>query len=239
MRKWVLGSVLALSIGVAGLASAGAALYHDDFGSDTFGYNGQSQGWGSSDFGDAFWFPDKGFLASGNSDAPHEKFIWLTGDAKWADVAVSTGVKVDQGTGSAGIILRAKDNKTYYEFRFTSGAPGLSEQEKAAGIWNPLGSPSYRIFKYVDGVPQLLAGVVSSSLFTLPGMQNGGTYDDKVLEFKFAAQGSQLTGYVKVPGGDFTPVVTAQDSQLTSGQVGLDHWEYEPFFDYFNVDQQP
>lgn len=238
MRKLTVVGIVVLTMALASAAAFAEVLYEDHFDSPTFGYNGVSEGWGKSDFGQAFWFPNNGFLESGNSDAIHELFMWVTGDDSWSDVAVSTGIMGFQGSGYASVLLRVADRDTYYEFRYTSG--NLGQQPPAdveAGIWPADSSinPSYRILKHVNGRVTLLAEVASSQAITLPGFHAGGTHAGQVLEFKFEAVGSRLTVYVKTDD-TWHRVLSTTDDELKAGKVGFAHYEYEPYFDYIKVE---
>ena len=79
--------------------------------------------------------------------------LLLTGDPKWADVAIQSRMcSLDQNTGMMALVLRAApktkpaDPDSWYEFRYTTGNSAVTADEAASTppIDPPTGSPNAR-----------------------------------------------------------------------------------------------
>jgi hypothetical protein len=181
-RSVVALGLLGLVHAVALPAASAAVLYQDDFGSGRVkGVNGvYIQGSNtatkadptSSDVGVAPFVvdtnkddPQYGWLDGGNGDGttgsdldpsdPSYIGLLLTGDPKWADVAIQSRMcSLDQNTGMMALVLRAapktkpSDPDSWYEFRYTTGNSAVLSAEDRDGITPPDGNPNLRLMTY-------------------------------------------------------------------------------------------
>jgi hypothetical protein len=195
-------------------------LYSENFNDgNVIGYQGQYEGFGKSDFGPAFWFSNAGKLEGGLSDACQESFVWYTGDANWADVAVTTHLFVNnQGSGVADLLARVQNKNTYYAFRYKHGGDVGFAYETNNGLITPKANPTLQIFKVINGKYTLLAETNAPGI---PGVNNGGNYDDKLLGIKFVAKGARLEGYLNIEGQGWVNWLTTNDTELKVGKIGV------------------
>jgi type II secretory pathway pseudopilin PulG len=186
--------------------------------------------------------------------------LLLTGDPKWADVAIQSRMaSLDQNTGMMALVLRAApktkvtDPDSHYEFRYTTGNSVVLASEDRDGIVSPTGNPNLRIMKVVKGKWTMLAETDNDtqSKVYIPAVNAAGPDNDDVgagdqtgkltgMVLRFAAQGNVLTGYVlSKDGKKFQQILQATDKDLAAGLVGYAHYDYRPQFKDLLVQDAP
>jgi hypothetical protein len=189
-----------------------------------------------------------GTTANGDPDNyPTVETLLLTGDPKWADVAIQANIRVpDQGTGEVSLVLRAApktkpaDPDTWYEFRYTTGNSPVLQSEDASGIAAPDASPNLRLMKVVNGKWKMLAETdADRSTTPIPTVMSGGDNQETGAIFRFTAKGNLLQGFISLDGVKFDKFLSATDDELKAGLVGLDTYDYHPVFDDLLVEDAP
>jgi hypothetical protein len=273
----LLGLVCAVSLP----AASAAVLYQDDFSTDKLLKSKDTfvQGFGNAIRGDAtilpFYVVDGKLTstspdaAGGSSDGTGANndltaldplpvdFVLLTGDPKWADVAVQINMRSDgQNTGHFSLILRAApktkpaDPDTRYEFAYSTAnsAEGagnatkecITPQMDASGIEPPDDVPNLRILKVVGGKYKLLAETdFDRSKIYIPEVNAAGPENEGGAIFRFVAKGNVLQVWIAIPGKAAQKYLEVTDDELKSGLVGLTHAEYNPSFDDLLVEDAP
>jgi hypothetical protein len=177
-----------------------------------------------------------------DGDPPGVRFLLLTGEPTWTDVTITTKIKVDtQNTGVVGLVLRAapktkpEDPDSWYELRYSTGAPPALPKEEEAGIAAAEFEPQMRIMKVVNGKWSLLAQSTEGQA-GVPAINGSGDQNASGATFRFKATGTLLEGFISLNGTDFTKVLEANDAELKAGRVGLVHHDYNPQFDDLQVE---
>ena len=186
--------------------------------------------------------------------------LLLTGDPKWADVAIQSRMaSLDQNTGQMSLVLRAApktkvtDPDSRYEFRYTTGNSTVLASEDRDGIAPPAGNPNLRIMKVVNGKWKMLAETDNDSQTKvhIPEVNAAGVDNDDVgagdqsgkltgMVLRFVAKGNVLTGYVlSKDGKTFQQILQATDDDLKAGLVGYSHYDYRPQFKDLLVQDAP
>jgi hypothetical protein len=285
----ILGLVWALAMPAANAAAV--VLLKDDFSTDALLKSSATyvQGYGTAERNDAtavpFYIHD-GYLSSISADGsimnsdgtgadennppldpPSVPFMLLTGDPKWADVAVQIKMySFDQNTGAFGVIVRATpktkptDPDSWYQFTYvTSGSTpgdvagtneGLTPDQVASGILPVTATPTLRIMKVVNNKWKLLAETdFDTSKDHIPEVNLAGVDHDASggsdssnptgATFRFVAKGSLLQAFASLDGVKFTKYLEVTDDELKAGLVGLTHCDYDPIFDDLLVEEAP
>jgi hypothetical protein len=201
------------------------------------------------------------------TDPPHYPFVLLTGDPKWADVAIQMKIySYDQNTGRLALILRATpktkptDPDSWYEFAYlTSGGTagdvtgtneGLTADQVASGIQPVSATPTLRIEKVVKNKWKVLAETdYDKSKDHIPEINLAGVDHDASgggdqsnptgAVFRFVAKGNVLQAWAALPGKPFIKYLEVTDTDLTAGKVGITHTDYDPIFDDLLVEDAP
>jgi hypothetical protein len=255
--------ILGLGCAVSLPAANAAVLLKDDFSTDALLKSKATwlQGLGTAIMGDDTilpWYVRDGVLTSSPPDSTSGSdgvaaedsvlYLLLTGDPKWADVAVQAHYTEEvQSTGVIEMILRAApktkvdDPDTWYAFRYTTGSQGVRYTEDADGIASPGSSPNVRIMKVVKGHWTMLAETDNDqqSKVYIPGISASGDDYETGAIFRFVAKGNVLQGFVGLPGKPLEKILEAKDDELKAGLVGFDHYEYNPHFDDLLVEDAP
>ena len=290
-RSMVAPGILGLVYAVALPSASAAVLYQDDFSSGKVkGVNGvyiqaidnltvadpkntaistghfvvQTDSSMTRNFG---WLDggDSGGIAEspGNdTDGTSAIAMLLTGDPKWADVAIQSRMaSLDQNTGQMSLVLRAApktkvtDPDSRYEFRYTTGNSTVLASEAASSppIDPPAGNPNLRLMKVVNGKWKLLAETDNDmqNKVYIPAVNAAGPDNDDVgagdssgkltgMVLRFVAKGNVLTGYVlSKDGKTFQQILQATDDDLKAGLVGYSHYDYRPQFKDLLVQDAP
>src|SRR5262249_55718672 len=204
------------------------------------------------------WYVRDGKLTSsppdstGGSDGVQAEgsvlYLLLTGDPKWADVAIQAHLTEEaQNTGVVELILRAApktkvaDPDTWYAFRYTTGSQAVRYTEDADGITPPDGNPNVRIMKVVNGHWKMLAEADNDtqSKVHIPAINAAGDDNATGAIFRFVAKGNLLQAFIGLPGKPLEKILEAKDDELKAGVVGFDHYEYNPQFDDLLVEDAP
>jgi hypothetical protein len=267
MKRWdVALAMLGLVCAVAVPAASAAVLYQDDFNSDALlkAKDTYIQGRGDAIRGDStivpfvirdgqLWSSPDGSttgsdgVSTDDPDLPGIRYLLLTGDPKWADVAIQSNIRIDnQGTGAVSLLLRAapktkpEDPDSWYEFRYTTGTPPVLPAEDASGITQPDVLPNLRIMKVLNGKWKVLAETdADRSKTPIPTIMNGGDNQEKGAIFRFVAKGNQLQALIALPGKAFEKFLDATDDELKAGRVGLSEYDYNPVFDDLLIADAP
>lgn len=278
-RSVVVLGILGLVSAVGLPAAHAAVLLRDDFSTAPFkGVNGvYIQGRNSATIADATAplfvvdtnkdDPQFGWLDGGNGDgttgsdlADNEDDrtyigLLLTGDPKWADVAIQARMcSLDQNTGMMALVLRAapktkpSDPDSHYEFRYTTGNSAVLSAEDRDGISPPTGNPNVRIMKVVNGKWKLLAEADNDtqSKVHIPEVNSSGAdHDDGSGKltgavFRFVAKGNLLQGFIQSKDGKtFEKILEVTDGDLKAGLVGFAEYDYHALFDDLLVEDAP
>jgi hypothetical protein len=199
-------------------------------------------------------------------DPPSVPYVLLTGDPKWADVAVQIDMySFDQSTGTFSVIMRATpktkptDPDSWYAFSYVTngGTPGdvtgtnegLTPDQVASGILPLTATPTLRIMKVVKNKWTLLAETdFNKSKAHIPEVTatgydhdtaHDGSGDPTGATFRFVAKGNVLQAFTALPGKPFDKMLEVTDGDLTAGLVGLAHCDYDPIFDNLLVEDAP
>ena len=217
---------------LVGVTCFAGVLYKEDFSEGFNGYGGKVFSYGSGPNSNGFIVKD-GELDGGNGDGAQEAFLVLTGDPSWRDVAIQAKMRINgQTTGVAKFIVRAKDDKNYYEFRYTTGRSRVMPDEEASGITSPAGNPNLRIMKVINGKWEILAETDDPGI---PAIQANGELAGQSITFRFEAKGDKLIGYID-DGSGMKKWLEAIDSGLAEGMVGLGQYDYAPIWDDLQVE---
>ncbi|MHA1834457.1 MAG: hypothetical protein ACTSV7_10730 [Candidatus Baldrarchaeia archaeon] len=233
MKHLLIMAGMLLLVGIlAGGTCFADVLYSEDFSGRSWGYGGKLVNYGAGPHLVAeegmFFLPIDGELDGGNGDEAEEEFIALTGDLSWSDVAIQAKMRINgHDTGVAEFIVRAKDNKNYYAFRYTTGQSRVMPDEEASGIKPPMGSPNLRIIKVVNGKWKILA---ESNDPSIPDISAVGDRAGEQITFRFEVKGDKLVGYID-DGKGMKKWLEATDSDLQTGMVGLGQYDYYPVWD--------
>jgi hypothetical protein len=279
-RSVVALGLLGLVCGLALPAANAAVLLQDDFSTAPFkGVNGvYIQGSNPQAVADAtaplftvdtneddrqFRWLDGGDGSGTTADAdpdanPTYEGLLLTGDPKWADVAIQARMCcLDQDTGMMALVLRATpktrptDPDSWYEFRYTTGNSSVLQSEDASGIAPPDGNPNVRLMKVVNGKWKLLAETDNDqqSKVHIPEVNAGGADHDSAGDgsgtltgavFRFVAKGSLLQAFIlSKDGKQFNKILEATDGDLKAGLVGFSEYDYHALFDDLLVEDAP
>jgi hypothetical protein len=265
-RSVVALGILGLVCGVVLPAASAGVLYKADFSASPFkGFNGKVyvQGFGGLQRSDptvpAFFVRD-GVLTSsppdstagsdgvsGMQDPPGVRFLLLTGDPSWADVSITSKIRIDgQNTGGAALVARAApktkvtDPDSWYEFRYTTGNSPAPDDETANGIMPPETNPNVRIMKVVKGKWTMLAENTVTEESSIPAINAAGDFNESGAVFRFIVKGDLLQGFISTDEGKtFKKVLEAHDTDLKAGLIGISHYDYNPLFYSLLVEDAP
>ncbi|HET7559543.1 MAG TPA: hypothetical protein VFK80_06245 [Limnochordia bacterium] len=225
MRSRLLVRILGVAVFVAFFTTVAQAsvLYQEDFSKESAiqGYEGHWEDGGASGSGagqGAFHIAD-GMLDGGNGDTPSASLVrWLTGDTAWADVKVTSHIRVNgQDTGWVAILARYKDPSNWYALRYSTGEP----TQQLPGDQPPAGSPSLQIVKMLNGRLFVLAETTEN----LPAINGSGDDNAQGADFTLTVKGRDLSAAV-----NGKTLLTASDPSLSSGQIGFAQQEYYPLW---------
>jgi len=286
MKRWVVAlGILGPVCAVALPAASAAVLYQDDFSSGKVkGVNGvYIQGSNSATQGDptstevgvAPFVVDTnnddqnfGWLDGGNGDGttgsdlndtdPTAIGLLLTGDPKWADVAIQSRMcSLNQNTGMMALVLRAApktkvtDPDSHYEFRYTTGSSAVLSAEDRDGIAPPDGNPNVRLMKVVNGKWKMLAETDNDrqSKVNIPAVDASGSDHDSAgdgsgtltgMVLRFVAKGNLLQGFIlNKDGKKFDKILEATDDDLKAGLVGYAEYDYRAQFKDLLLEDAP
>ena len=278
-RSVVALGLLGLVYAVALPSASAAVLYQDDFSSGKVkGVNGvYIQGKNPQTDADAtaplFTVdtnkddPQFGWLDGGDGNGttgsdldpsdPSYEGLLLTGDPKWADVAIQSRMcSLDQNTGMMALVLRAApktkptDPDSHYEFRYTTGNSPVLSAEDRDGIAAPDGNPNVRLMKVVNGKWKLLVETDNDkqSRVHIPEVNAAGADHDSAGDgsgtltgavFRFVAKGNLLQGFVSKDGKTFDKILEANDGDLKAGLVGYAEYDYRALYKDLLVEDAP
>jgi hypothetical protein len=280
MKRWdVALAMLGLVCAVTVPAANAAVLYQDDFSSGKVkGVNGvYIQGKNPQTDADAtapLFTVDTnkddaqfGWLDGGDGNGttgsdldpndPTYEGLLLTGDPKWADVAIQSRMcSLDQNTGMMALVLRAapktkpSDPDSHYEFRYTTGNSPVLSAEDRDGISAPDGNPNVRLVKVVNGKWKMLAETDNDrqKQFVIPAVNAAGDKHDSNGDgtgaltgaiFRFVAKGNLLQGFTSLDGKKFDKVLEATDGDLKAGLVGYAEYDYRALYKELLVEDAP